>query len=100
MTRTRGIRNDAHRAAHCAEILKAVAHPLRLRIVAILEGGEAHVTTLAKHLGAPQAIVSQQLRILRSHGLVGATRMNGFATYRLLEPSLRELVGCLERCQR
>ncbi len=94
------LRKDARRAAHCAEILKAVAHPLRLRIVAILVGGEAHVTALARRLGAGQAIVSQQLRILRSHGLVGATRANGFATYRLLEPSLRELVGCLERCQR
>lgn len=98
--RTAGIHNDALRAAHCAEILKAVAHPLRLRIVAILAGGEAHVTALTRRLGAGQAIVSQQLRVLRSHGLVGATRTNGFATYRLLEPSLRELVGCVERCGR
>lgn len=94
------IRHDARRAAHCAEILKAVAHPLRLRIVAILARGETHVTALARRLGAGQAIVSQQLRILRSHRLVGATRVNGFATYRLLEPSLRDLVACVDRCQR
>ncbi len=100
MARAHGIRSDARRAEHCAAILKAVAHPLRLRIVAILVGGQAHVTALTRRLGAGQAIVSQQLRILRSHGLVGATRANGFATYRLLEPNLRELLGCLERCER
>ena len=98
--KTTGIRADAARAAHCAEILKAVAHPLRLRIVAILCQGEEHVTALAHRLGASQAIVSQQLRILRSHGLVGATRENGFARYRLLEPNLRDLVACVERCER
>ncbi|HSN92730.1 MAG TPA: metalloregulator ArsR/SmtB family transcription factor [Anaeromyxobacteraceae bacterium] len=98
--RTPPIRADANRAARCAEILKAVAHPLRLRIVAVLCEGDAHVTALAERVEASQAIVSQQLRILRSHGLVTATREGGFATYRLAEPNLRGLVGCMERCDR
>ncbi len=83
-----------------ADVLKAVAHPLRLRIVAMLCEGEANVTALARGLDAPQAIVSQQLRILRSHGLVAATRAGGFATYRLVEQNLRGLVRCMERCGR
>jgi ArsR family transcriptional regulator len=92
--------NDAlKRAEHCAEILNAVAHPLRLRIVAILCDGDEHVNGLAERLGAPQAIVSQQLRILRMKGLVGATRENGRARYRLVETNLRGLVSCVERCQ-
>ena len=48
----------------------------------------------------PQPIISQQLRILRSNGLVAATRENGFAVYRLEEPALRDLVGCMEKCHR
>ena len=83
-----------------AEVLKAVAHPLRLRIVASLCEGEAHVGALAERLGASQAIVSQQLRILRSHGLVAATRAGGFARYRLIEQNLRGLVRCMENCDR
>ncbi len=91
--------NDA-RAERLSEILKAVAHPLRLRIVALLCGqGETHVNGLAERLDAPQPIVSQQLRILRARGLVAATRENGFARYRLAEPALRELVCCMERCR-
>jgi ArsR family transcriptional regulator len=90
----------AERAERLAEVLRAVAHPLRLRIVALLCAGERHVNGLAGELEAPQPIVSQQLRILRARGLVEATRENGFARYRLAEPALRELVHCMEHCDR
>ncbi len=91
---------DGTRAERVAEVLKAVAHPLRIRIVALLCRGERHVNGLADDLATPQPIVSQQLRILRARGLVAATRENGFTRYRLAEPALRELVCCMERCER
>ena len=94
------LENDGARAEHIAEVLKAVAHPLRLRIVATLCDGEESVSVLADRLEAAQPIVSQQLRILRSHGLVSATRENGYAFYRLTEPALRDLVCCMEKCDR
>ena len=86
------------RAVHCAEVLKAVAHPLRLRVVAILCSGPQHVGALADALEEPQAVVSQQLRILRLRGLVAVERRHGFAFYRLSEPALPDLIGCMERC--
>jgi len=92
------ISTDPGRAEHVSEVLKAVAHPVRLRIVAILCAGEANVTAIAERLGVAQPIVSQQLRILRAAGLVAASREGGFATYRLLEPNLRDLVRCMDRC--
>ncbi len=92
------IAQDASRADHVAEVLKAVAHPLRLRLVAILCRGEENVTALADKVGASQAIVSQQLRILRSHGLVAANREGGFARYRIVEQNLRGLVRCRANC--
>jgi ArsR family transcriptional regulator len=55
------------------------------------------VTALADALDVPQPIVSQQLRILRMHGLVAARRESGFARYRLEEPGLRDLVSCIRR---
>ncbi len=81
-----------------AEMLKAVAHPLRLRILARLSQNPENVTSLCSSLGAPQAIVSQQLRILRSHQLVGVTRKGGFATYWLAEPRITSLLGCVSSC--
>ncbi len=92
------VADSQERAIHVAEVLKAVAHPLRIRIVATLCGGEEHVNGLAARLGVPQAIVSQQLRILRMRNLVAASRENGFARYRLAEPQLRDLVCCMEKC--
>lgn len=92
--------SDPDRAGHVAEVLKAVAHPLRLRLVAMLCEHEETVTALAERLGAEQAIVSQQLRILRGHGLVAADRAGGFARYRLVEQNLRGLVKCMEGCKR
>jgi ArsR family transcriptional regulator len=89
---------DPARAAQLAEILKAVAHPVRLRIIAILCDGPQHVGALAGALGLKQAIVSQQLRILRMRGLVVVERAGGFARYSLGEPRLRQLVSCIEGC--
>jgi DNA-binding transcriptional ArsR family regulator len=86
------------RAQHLADILKALAHPVRLRIIAALCEGEESVIELARRLHVKQAIVSQQLRILRMSGLVAARRENGFACYGLAEPRLRELLRCLDGC--
>jgi DNA-binding transcriptional ArsR family regulator len=86
------------RAAYLAEVLKALAHPVRLRIVAMLCEGEESVIGLAERLDLKQAIVSQQLRILRMSHLVAATRQDGFSRYALAEPRLRDLVTCLEGC--
>lgn len=86
------------RAAYLADVLKALAHPARLRIVAALCEGEESVIGLAGRLGMPQAIVSQQLRILRMSSLVAAVRDGGFARYSLAQPRLKDLVACLEGC--
>ncbi len=80
------------------QVLKAMAHPLRLRIVAILCRSERNVSELADELGANQAIVSQQLRILRMSRLVEATRRDGFSVYTLSEPNLVNLIKCVENC--
>jgi DNA-binding transcriptional ArsR family regulator len=90
--------NDAEGCDFGAELLKAVAHPLRLRIVAILCAGEEQVNALAEKLKVAPAIVSQQLRLLRMRNLVRATRANGFVRYRIAEPRLHTLVKCLEGC--
>jgi ArsR family transcriptional regulator len=85
-------------AVNASEMIKAVGHPIRLRLIALLCQGDAHVSALSQQTGAKQSIVSQQLRILRSHGLVRATRNEGFAYYRIAEPKLVDLVRCIEGC--
>lgn len=88
----------ADQAERCAEVLKAVAHPLRLRIIALLCEEDQHVTSLATRLEASQPAVSQQLRILRMKELVQVHRHDGYSVYSLAEPHLVEMVRCVERC--
>jgi DNA-binding transcriptional ArsR family regulator len=81
-----------------AGLLRALAHPLRLRIVALLCSERTYVGAIAKRLGVPQAIASQQLRILRMSRLVAVSRSNGLAVYRIAEPRLRGLLRCMKDC--
>jgi ArsR family transcriptional regulator len=92
----RPLRKNADQAAQAAEKIKALGHPLRLRIVAILSENDANVTALAEELGVQQSVVSQHLRILRMGGLVDVIRESGFATYRLLEMRISKLLDCVE----
>jgi ArsR family transcriptional regulator len=90
--------DDPALAAVAAEILKAVGHPLRLRILGLLCTRTYHVGALAERLDAPQAIVSQQLRILRMRGLVASEREGGLAVYRLIQPHVRDMLRCVGGC--
>ena len=82
--------------AAAAEFLKALGHPLRLEILALLADRPEHVGALAERLHVAPAIASQQLRILRMSGLVAATRENGQAFYRLVDPRVLRLLQCLQ----
>jgi DNA-binding transcriptional ArsR family regulator len=92
------VAEDRPRAAFLSDVLKALAHPERLRIVAVLCERETNVIGLAERLDLRQAIVSQHLRILRMAGLAAAERRGGHAVYALARPRLRDLLACLENC--
>ncbi|MBN2685325.1 MAG: helix-turn-helix transcriptional regulator [Pontiellaceae bacterium] len=53
-----------------AEVLKAMAHPVRLGVLEILAHGERTVTQLYEELGCGQSMMSQQLKTLCQQKLV------------------------------
>ncbi len=63
-----------------AELLKAIAHPERLRLLVALREGEACVCHLTTLLGQRQPYVSQQLSYLREVGLI-TDRKDGLRVY-------------------
>jgi len=91
---------DCTAAAAAAELFKALAHPLRLRIVAALASGPLHVTALSERLEAPQPFVSQQLRRLKDAGLIEPHTKQGHTFYQIAEPHLFDMLECLSRCMR
>ncbi|MBD3347774.1 MAG: metalloregulator ArsR/SmtB family transcription factor [Candidatus Eisenbacteria bacterium] len=69
-----------------AELLRALSHPVRLRIVELLSEGESCVKRLEELLGIPQPSVSQHLSRLRYAGLIESERRGHLVCYRLVEP--------------
>jgi DNA-binding transcriptional ArsR family regulator len=63
-----------------AEFFKALAHPLRIRIIDGLRAGEVGVTDLSERLGVEQSTLSQQLAVLRKSNIV-VGRKEGLNVY-------------------
>jgi DNA-binding transcriptional ArsR family regulator len=75
-----------------AQLFRALAHPVRLRILDILSQQEACVCHLTAVLGKRQPYVSQQLATLREAGLVSDRREGTLIYYRLADEHLAELL--------
>lgn len=71
-----------------ANLLGALSHPHRIRIVEELSGGEMDVNSLQQLLGISHSSVSQNLSVLRSHRLVQERREGRRVIYKLREPKL------------
>jgi DNA-binding transcriptional ArsR family regulator len=79
------VAKDPLQPVHCAEQLKALSEPLRLRIVSALRSGPKSVTELAEGLGVEVVTVSHHLGILRNAHLVETERKGRFILYSLRE---------------
>ncbi len=81
-----------------AEIIKLLGHPGRLKIVEVLEAGEATVSDIQEQLGMAQAIVSQHLAKLRGAGVVAARREGVHVFYQLTEEKVHHILRCIRTC--
>jgi ArsR family transcriptional regulator len=73
-------------------LFKALAHPVRLRILDLLAQEEACVCHLTAALGRRQPYVSQQLMVLREAELVTDRKDGLMVYYRLRDDGVRDLV--------
>ena len=73
------------------EELKAIAHPLRFRILQILREGELNVGEIEQSSGIGQPALSQQLGVLRKAGLVDTRKEAKLVYYSLDTDRLAEL---------
>ncbi|MDH4141564.1 MAG: metalloregulator ArsR/SmtB family transcription factor [Chloroflexota bacterium] len=89
---------DAQVMERAARVIRVLGHPLRLRILEVLQGGERHVTDLVDATGVSQALVSQHLAILRADQVVGARRDGTRVFYRITEPKVHRILACIREC--
>ena len=91
-------RIDEQTLGHAAHVIRVLGHPLRLRILETLEDGPRPVMELVRAVGATQAMVSQQLAILRGAGVVGARRDGPRVYYQIIEPKVGRILACIREC--
>jgi ArsR family transcriptional regulator len=72
-------------------LLKALADPVRLRVIESLGGGERCVCELTAELGLAQSKLSFHLKVMRQAGLLHARQEGRWIYYRLRREALAAL---------
>jgi ArsR family transcriptional regulator len=75
-----------------AAFFRALAHPVRIRILELLVGGEKSVQELQQALGVDQPVVSQQLAVLRSTNIVAGRKEGASVRYTVRDPLIADLL--------
>jgi DNA-binding transcriptional ArsR family regulator len=90
---------DIDKLENAANMLKAIAHPMRIAILKNLEGGKKlTVTEIHEMLGIEQSTTSHHLGILKDKGVLCSRRDGKNTFYYLKNNILSQLVDCLNKC--
>ncbi len=90
---------DITKLESAAAKLRALAHPMRIAIIELLEENQKlSVTEIYKHLKIEQASASHHLNILKSKGVLVSRRDGKKIFYSLRNETLVDLVHCVNRC--
>lgn len=76
-----------------AEFFKALAHPLRIKILELLAEGDKSVNEIQSLAGSEGSTVSQQLTILRGKNIVTGTKEGNRVIYTLRDPMIVDLLA-------
>lgn len=90
---------DAREWKRCelqADVLKALAHPIRLAIVQHLAPGEKCVCEIVEHTGTTQSNISKHLAILKKAGIIQDRKQGLSVYYRLVMPCAVNFFGCVQ----
>ena len=75
-----------------SDVLKVLAHPTRLEIVAGLTKDECNVSQIQKNLGLPQSTISQHLKILRSGNVIQGRREGTRICYTVISDLAKQII--------
>ncbi|MBP2660734.1 MAG: transcriptional regulator, ArsR family [Firmicutes bacterium] len=78
-----------------SELLKAIAHPVRLCIIRGLINQQCNVTKMQECLNLPQSTVSQHLAKLKSAGIIEGERKGLEVCYKVVNKQMKEIVELL-----
>jgi DNA-binding transcriptional ArsR family regulator len=80
-----------------AAFFKALAHPVRIRILELLVRGDRSVQELQTALQVEQPVVSQQLAVLRANSIVSGVKTGASVRYGVRDPLIGDLLDVARR---
>lgn len=90
---------DITRLEEAASKLRAIAHPMRIAIIGMLEDtAKMNVTEIYEALNIEQAAASHHLNILKNKGVLASKRDGKNTYYFLRHSTLSQIMECLEKC--
>ncbi len=90
---------DPRKLEAAASKLRAIAHPMRIAIIGLLENNEQlNVTEIYEALRIEQASASHHLNILKTKGVLDSRRSDKNTFYFIKHEALSQMIECLNRC--
>ena len=90
---------DITKLEMAASELRAIAHPMRIAIIDLLnEKPKLSVTEIYSKLDIEQASASHHLNILKNKGVLVSKREGKKIFYSLKSVTLTEIIECINRC--
>jgi len=81
--------------SRAVEVLKALAHPLRLKIACGLRSAPCTQTFMSHVLGVPQPTIAQHLKVLRTSGVIKSVRHGLEVVFSLDDPDIMLILDTL-----
>lgn len=89
----------AEQLEKAANLLKAIAHPMRIAILKYLDDGrQLNVTEIHEHLNIEQSTTSHHLGILKDKGILGSKREGKNTYYYIKNEHLSSIIECVHKC--
>lgn len=83
-----------------AFILKTIAHPTRLMVIALLhKHGELSVNEICSKTLCEQSLLSHHLSNMKIKGLLSSHKEGTIVRYSLKEKNLVDILKCMEKCK-
>ncbi len=91
---------DAEKLSKIADVLKTIAHPVRLDIIKLLEQSQKLcVSELVERTQIEQSLLSHHLTKMKDRGILKSSRDGKHIYYSIAMTNIASIFSCMERCQ-
>jgi ArsR family transcriptional regulator len=78
-----------------SQIIKAIAHPVRIAVICFLKDGEQCVCDIARYVGSERSNVSRHLSVMVNAGVLEYRKQGLKVIYKLKTPCILDFLACV-----